>query len=170
MPLILSFLTSLRSLLSFCNFLFQWLKKMARNGVAFTSHFPANQTTLQNTPHTARHFTFTYDDLYNCLYRHNEPQLIDIEAFKTQRKSSQSEGEKQKDPASEWTKEPLCSKTLRANLEACSTMFVTSLVAKIDYLKGPIFFRINPIVTIELIFLTKMNIDCWPLFRILRYN
>lgn len=73
---------------------------MARNGVAFTTHFPAKQTALQNTSHTGRHFTFTYDDLYNCLYRHNEPQLIDIEAFKAQRKSSQSDGERQKEATS----------------------------------------------------------------------
>lgn len=73
------------------------IKKMARNGVAFTTHFPANQTALQNTSHTGRHFKFTYDDLYNCLYRHNEPQLIDIEAFKAQRKSSTSDGERPKE-------------------------------------------------------------------------
>jgi len=73
---------------------------MARNGVAFTTHFPANQTALQNTLHTGRHFKFTYDDLYNCLYRHNEPQLIDIEAFKAQRKPSLSDGEKAKEVAS----------------------------------------------------------------------
>lgn len=72
--------------------------KMARNGMAFTAHFPASQASLQNTaPHNSKHFTFTYDDLYNCLYRHNELQLIDIEAFKAQRKSSQTEAEKQKE-------------------------------------------------------------------------
>lgn len=68
--------------------------EMARNGVVFSSQFPAKSTasyhTNTNTSH--RRFTFTYDDLYNCLYRHNEPQLIDIEVFKGQRKASQNDG------------------------------------------------------------------------------
>ena len=77
---------------------------MARNGVAFTSHFPAkNQASHQSDVHTTRRYAFTYDDLYNCLYRHNEPQLIDIEAFKAQRKASQSDGDRQKESSSKST-------------------------------------------------------------------
>ena len=76
----------------FC--LFVIAAEMARNGVVFSSQFPAKSTasyhTNANTSH--RRFTFTYDDLYNCLYRHNEPQLIDIEVFKGQRKACQNDG------------------------------------------------------------------------------
>lgn len=80
--------------------------KMARNGVAFTSHLPAkNLAAHQTNAHTTRRFTFTYDDLYNCLYRHNEPQLIDIEAFKAQKKASQADGERPKEPTSKSTAE-----------------------------------------------------------------
>jgi len=79
---------------------------MARNSVAFTSHFPAKSqpashfSSAHNTGAThnqTRRFTFTYDDLYNCLYRHNEPQLIDIEAFKGQRKTNQTDGDRLKE-------------------------------------------------------------------------
>lgn len=96
--------------------------KMARNGVSFTGHFPASQASLQNTaPHSSRHFTFTYDDLYNCLYRHNELQLIDIEAFKAQRKSSHTDAERQKEATSKLTKQRVFV-TLRAKLKMSSNI------------------------------------------------
>ena len=72
---------------------------MARNGVAFSSQFSAKNQAAHQT-NVNRRLVFTYDDLYNCLYRHNEPQLIDIEAFKAQRKTSQTDGERQKEVAS----------------------------------------------------------------------
>ncbi|KAK2563010.1 putative histone-lysine N-methyltransferase PRDM6 [Acropora cervicornis] len=86
---------------------------MARNSVAFTSHFPAKSqpashfSSAHNTGAThnqTRRFTFTYDDLYNCLYRHNEPQLIDIEAFKGQRKTNQTDGDRLKETTSDCAK------------------------------------------------------------------
>lgn len=85
---------------------------MARNSGAFTSHFPAKSqpashfSSAHNTGAThnqTRRFTFTYDDLYYCLYRHNEPQLIDIEAFKGQRKTNQTDGDRLKETTSKST-------------------------------------------------------------------
>lgn len=138
----ISCLTVVPSILSCFSFPgFARRKKMARNGVAFTAHFPANQTALQNTAHTARHFTFTYDDLYNCLYRHNEPQLIDIEAFKRQRKSSQSDGDRPKETISK----------LRILIVACKSIKFVTLLAWIDLASSAEvrsnLSRINLIVT-----------------------
>ena len=81
---------------------------MARNGVGFTSHFPVKNQAVSyqsstHIVHNNRRFAFTYDDLYNCLYRHNEPQLIDIEAFKAQRKTSQADGDRSKEATSKST-------------------------------------------------------------------
>ena len=99
-------------------------EQMARNGVAFASHFPAkNQASHQSTAHTTRRFTFTYDDLYNCLYRHNEPQLIDIEAFKAQMKGSQTEGERQKESASKSKIDSKSRLSFKAILSPCAQKY-----------------------------------------------
>ena len=51
---------------------------------------------VPRTPPPSHRFTFTYDDLYNVLYNHNEVEVVNITLDDIKKKGSPSDGEKEK--------------------------------------------------------------------------